>query len=1023
MIGVLYMANWLTGTESSDLSRQELPDPLHSKLLIGMIFCIVIINGFLFSITAISNHNRIDLFTDLTCIILGSANLALVLTGKMSPLVARYTSLFLLGGIFLFLTASGGREATGYIWSFSYPLCALFLLGIKQGTIATLLFFASVLLLFLLPPGYLPMMPVYSTTLKIRFVDSFIALSIIALLIEHSRSNAREKLRAQNMVLLRALDEVQNSERRVSTLNSSALTLINLSNSNKIYEYVGTNLLTLVPQSIILVFESQDLTMTIKGLFGIDQSLLSRATSLLGYNPVGKSFTTNFSMHEELCEGKLIHHEKGFTSLASPTVPEKITTTIARLTGISGSYSIGFCYNQHLFGGIFIFTRKGNDIINPEFIETYIIQASAILQRQYVEESLVDQNRFLESLIAALPNPVLYTDKQSRILGCNSSFETMMGIRRELLTGKTNESIWPEELRPIFEEMEQRLINEGTSQRTEVVLPYANGCSGNFIIKQSYFQRSNGSMGGTILSFLDISDQVAARDAAETANRLKSQFLANISHEIRTPLNGIIGMSDLLLLTRLNEEQRSYTGSVQACANALLTLLNDILDLSKIEAQKTKLEQIDFALADIIAGVSSINSYQLSQKSLSFSVNVSPEIPSILRGDPGRLRQILLNLVGNAIKFTESGSVTLTVEVESSDEHHLALTFTISDTGIGIPETMIEQLFEPFSQVDTSETRRYGGTGLGLSISRRLSRMMGGDIAVESTPGKGSIFSVRLQFDQVVGSTGYSAAAENRQNPSLPKPYRLRRILLMEDNPMNRMVVTSMLEKIGHSVVTAENGRIGIEALKKAEFDIVLLDLHMPVLDGYQTAAAIRSGEAGSATKEIPLIALTATALQQDLDKCATSGINGYLIKPFHFNDLQRCIDNYAAAPLHLPITVNMSIPPPYFDLDAALNFMDHDEEIVCQAIEVFIEQAPVYLEQISRKAQDGSLTAVNQTAHTLKSSALTVGATALGMTAARLEVISSLDRDTRSLLDQLQDDYKNFLSQVVEHFPDKAAS
>lgn len=1017
------MVHWLTGTESSDISRQELPDPLHSKLLICMMFCIVIINGVFFSISAFSNNNRLDLFTDLACIILGSANLVLVLTGKMNPLIARYSSLVLLGGIFLFLIVSGGRDATGYIWSFSFPLCALFLLGIRQGMTATLLFFAAVLLLFLLPQRFIPMMPVYSTTLKVRFIDSFIALCIFALLIEHSRSNAREKLRTQNIVLLRALDGVQNSEQRVSTLNTSALTLINLSNSDKIYEYVGTNLLTLVPQSIILVFEMQDLTMTVKGLFGIDQSLLSRATSLLGYNPVGKSFTTNSAMHQELSEGKLIHHEKGFISLSSPMIPEKITSTIVRLTGISGSYSIGFCYNQHLFGGIFIFTRKGNDIVNPEFIETYIIQASAILQRQYVEESLVDQNRFLESLIAALPNPVLYKDKLSRILGCNSSFEAMMGIRRELMTGKTNESIWPEKFRPLFEELEQRLINEGTSQRTEIVLPYANGCSGHFIIKQSYFQRSDGSIGGTILSFLDISDQVAARDAAETANRLKSQFLANMSHEIRTPLNGIIGMSELLLLTRLNEEQRSYTGSVQTCANALLTLLNDILDLSKIEAQKTKLEQVDFALADIIAGVSSINSYQLSQKNFPFSVKVSPDTPSVLRGDPGRLRQILLNLVGNAIKFTESGSVTLAVEVETREKHRITLAFAISDTGIGIPETMVEQLFEPFSQVDTTETRRYGGTGLGLSISRRLSRMMGGDIAVESTPGKGSTFTARLQFEQVPGSAGYSAAAENRQEPRLPQPHRLRRILLMEDNPMNRVVVTSMLEKIGHSVVTVENGRIGIEALKKSEFDLVLLDLHMPVLDGYQTATAIRNGEAGSTTKKIPLIALTATALQQDLDKCVTAGINGYLIKPFQFNDLQRCIDNYAAAPLHLPMTVNMSTPPPYFDLNAALNFMDHDEGIVSQAIEIFIEQVPVYLEQITQKARDGSLTAVNQTAHTLKSSALTVGATALGMTAARLEVIRALDRDTSRLLDQLQDDYKNFLSQVVEHFPDKAVS
>ena len=425
------MVNLRAGTETATENRHELPDPFHGKLLIGIIFLTVIFNGLFFTISARGKHGSIELFTSIACIVFGAANLTFMLTGRRaSCLFSRYSSILLLSVLVLFRIATGDRETTGYIWTFSLPLCALFLLGMKRGTMVTILFFLTVLLLFLLPNGLLPWIPVYSTTFKTGYIASFFTLCLIAFLIEHSRSRAREKLRTQNDNLQQALRQIQKNENRVSVLNSNMLTLINLSNSGKIYDYIGTDLVTLIPKSIIVVFEMRDYVLTIKGIFGIDQSLFARANSLLGFHPVGKTFTISTEMQHDLVNSKLVHHTTGFRELCKPALPVKNITALEELVGISGSYSIGFSCNRHLFGGIFLFTRRGNDIFDPEFIETYIVQASAILQRQYIEESLIDQNRFLESLIAALPNPVLYKDRQSRILGCNGSFETMTGIKR-----------------------------------------------------------------------------------------------------------------------------------------------------------------------------------------------------------------------------------------------------------------------------------------------------------------------------------------------------------------------------------------------------------------------------------------------------------------------------------------------------------------------------------------------------------------------------------------------------------------
>ena len=643
-----------------------------------------------------------------------------------------------------------------------------------------------------------------------------------------------------------------------------------------------------------------------------------------------------------------------------------------------------------------------------------------ITERKRADDALRESGEMHRTILQTAMDGFAVRDMQGHLLEFNEAYCRMTGYSAEELRILPVEELETDGIPGAVRARE--IIMQG-EVRFESRRRRKDGSLFDVEISARYVNRN----GGRIVAFVrDITERKlaeeathAARLAAEEASRAKSRFLANMSHEIRTPMNGVIGMLQLLGETDLTPEQRRYARVAQDSGRSLLILIDDILDLSKIEASKIVLENRSFKPLDTVRDVVRLIQVQARGKGLSIRAHVSPDTPRLVCGDAHRLRQVLTNLVGNAIKFTESGQVMLEAALELPCDHGIKIRFSVTDSGIGIRPEQVAAIFSPFAQADSSTTRKYGGTGLGLAICKQLVEMMGGTISVASREGRGSTFSFTAVFG--VAPSGEEQPASHRQgrHPGAPVSVDLNRravrILVAEDDATNREVIMAQLQKLGYTATAVTNGAEAVEAVERAGFDLVLMDCQMPVMDGFEATRRIRNSPQGDRAG-IPIVAVTADAMSDDRGRCLSEGMDDYLAKPVELAPLQNMVAKWlqeSSAPETPQVPGPLTGEPSkaIFDVEALLRRLMGDRQLASVIVQGFLDGVPAQLNNLRTRLAEADVPGARRQAHQIKGAAATVaaeGLRAIAMAIEREGRAGQLDR-CRDLLPRAVEEFERF--------------
>ncbi|GAB4025508.1 hypothetical protein GCM10028773_51350 [Spirosoma koreense] len=611
----------------------------------------------------------------------------------------------------------------------------------------------------------------------------------------------------------------------------------------------------------------------------------------------------------------------------------------------------------------------------------------ALRSSNSLNQKLAESEQQIKKLMEAVPVPVVIVDDSGKFYYANEAASQLFGNisayspyenrlqNMELYRFPSGEP-YPVEERPTYRAL------RGEASRVDDLEVRLPGKTMQMLTSSSPVYDADNKLQYVITSSIDISDRVLsqqrleeAKEMAEKAAKLKENFLANMSHEIRTPLNAMLGFSELLGTTSLDKEQKEFVALVRTAGKNLLTIVNDILDISKIEAGMIKLESIPFSIPLLTASIKTMFQNAATDKDLHLVVETDPTLPTVFLGDPTRLTQILLNLLSNAIKFTKQGGITLRIEKGESTAEFVRARFIIQDTGIGIDPDVLPHIFERFQQANDFTTRFYGGTGLGLNIVKSLTELQGGSIAVDSSLGVGSTFTVEIPYRIAPEQITFDKSPVSAE---AVRPQGNVHVLVVEDNLMNQKLVLQVLKRLGYRATVADNGQKALDLLQNNSFDIILMDIQMPVMDGYETTRRIRS----TFKNPIPIIAMTAHALASEQEECLKAGMNDFLPKPFQMEELQLLMRKHLPVPIAVapePTQVLPANPPSAsFSADALLSAVGNDTELANELLELYVSQTPDELNHLQHALAQADITTVSQLIHTQK-----VHTKMLGMTEA----------------------------------------